>query len=96
MDQIRGGAQLKKAEPVAAAPSSSRGYVNLIVVMTTDLSCSGLLAQIQQGAQLRKVTEEEKEAAAAPAAGLDGLAGALCAALNARRPAVASGKCPVV
>ena len=41
------------------------------------------MAAIQQGAQLRKVTEEEKEATKALPA-LDGLAGALSSALSQR------------
>lgn len=72
---IRGGAQLKKVDENTAARRESSGDDR-----------GGLLAAIRGGAQLRKV--EDSPRPAAPATGLDGLAGALSAALNARSAAV--------
>eukprot|EP00730_Choanoeca_flexa_P007654 TRINITY_DN12369_c1_g1_i1.p1 TRINITY_DN12369_c1_g1~~TRINITY_DN12369_c1_g1_i1.p1 ORF type:complete len:548 (+),score=130.96 TRINITY_DN12369_c1_g1_i1:67-1710(+) len=76
LGEIQAGKALKKVEQNSApAAEDSRG---------------GLLAQIREGKNLRKVSEEEKAASATAGAGksLDGLAGALAAAMANRNKAV--------
>ncbi len=56
-----------------------------------------LLAAIRSGANLKKVSEAPKPAPAPAATGLDGLAGALSAALMARNAVIQDGRmCDVV
>lgn len=73
LDAIRGGAQLRKATPTAAAPPSGR---------------SGLLSEIQgRNFALKKVEERKQEEVSKPPAMISGAAASIAAVL-ARRSAI--------